>query len=54
LRRGEHIKELNRQDIESTEDYRSILGKAEKGESVLFLVKRGTRTFYITLTPEPE
>jgi serine protease Do len=54
LRRGDLIKEINRQEIESTEDYRSILGKAEKGESVLFLVKRGTRTFYITLTPEPE
>jgi serine protease Do len=54
LRRGDLITEINRQEIESTDDYRRILGKAKKGESVLFLIKRGTRTFYITLTPEPE
>jgi serine protease Do len=54
LRRGDLIKEIDRQDVETTEDYKRILGKAKKGESVLFLVKRGTRTFYITLTPEAE
>ncbi|MCG6916207.1 MAG: DegQ family serine endoprotease [Deltaproteobacteria bacterium] len=54
LRRGDLIKEIDRQDVETTEDYSRILGKAKKGESVLFLVKRGTRTFYITLTPESE
>lgn len=54
LRRGDLIKEIDRQDVESTEDYSRILGKAKKGESVLFLIKRGTRTFYITLTPESE
>jgi len=54
LRRGDLIKEIDRQNVESTEDYSRILGKAKKGESVLFLIKRGTRTFYITLTPEPE
>jgi len=54
LRRGDLIKEIDRQDVESTEDYRKILGEVKKGESVLFLIKRGTRTFYITLTPESE
>jgi serine protease Do len=54
LRRGDLIKEIDRQNVESTEDYRKILGEAKKGESVLFLIKRGTRTFYITLTPESE
>ena len=54
LRRGDLIKEIDRQNVESTEDYSRILEKAKKGESVLFLIKRGTRTFYITLTPEPE
>jgi len=54
LRRGDLIKEIDRQNVESTEDYSRILGKAKKGESVLFLIKRGTRTFYITLTPESE
>ena len=54
LRRGDLIKEIDRQDVETTEDYSRILGKAKKGESVLFLIKRGTRTFYITLTPESE
>jgi serine protease Do len=54
LRRGDLIKEIDRQEIETTEDYTRILGKTKKGESVLFLIKRGTRTFYTTLTPEPE
>ena len=54
LRRGDLIKEIDRQNVESTEDYSRIVGKAKKGESLLFLIKRGTRTFYITLTPESE
>ena len=54
LRRGDLIKEIDRQEIETTEDYKRILGKTKKGESVLFLIKRGTRTFYTTLTPEAE
>jgi serine protease Do len=54
LRRGDLIKEIDRQNVGSTEDYRNILEKVKKGESVLFLIKRGTRTFYITLTPESE
>jgi len=54
LRRGDLIKEINRQEIETTEDYKRILGKTKKGESVLLLIKRGTRTFYTTLTPESE
>ncbi len=54
LLRGDLIKEIDRQDVVTTEDYSRILGKAKKGESVLFLIKRGTRTFYITLTPESE
>jgi len=54
LRRGDLIKEIDRQEIKTTEDYERILGKAKKGESVLLLIKRGTRTFYTTLTPEAE
>jgi serine protease Do len=54
LRRGDLIKEIDRQNVETTEDYRKILEEAKKGESVLFLIKRGTRTFYITLAPESE
>ena len=54
LRRGDLIKEIDRQEIETTEDYQRIIGKAKKGESVLLLIKRGTRTFYTTLTPEAE
>ena len=54
LRRGDLIKEIDRQEVETTEDYKRIIGKTKKGESVLFLIKRGTRTFYTTLTPELE
>jgi serine protease Do len=54
LRRGDLIKEIDRQEIETAEDYQRILGKVKKGESVLLLIKRGTRTFYTTLTVEGE
>jgi serine protease Do len=54
LRRGDLIKEIDRQEVETTEDYERILSKAKKGDSVLLFVKRGTRTFYITLTPKEE
>ena len=54
LRRGDLIKEIDRQEVETTEDYKRILSKTKKGDSVLLFVKRGTRTFYITLTPEEE
>jgi serine protease Do len=54
LRRGDLIKEINRQAVEDTKQYKRLVGKAKAGESLLLFVKRGTRTFYITVTLESE
>jgi serine protease Do len=54
LRRGDLIIEINRQAVEDTKQYKRLVGKAKAGESLLLFVKRGSRTFYITLTLESE
>jgi serine protease Do len=54
LRRGDLIKEIDRQVVEDTKDYKQIVGKAEDGRSLLFFVKRGTRTFYVTVQADSE
>ena len=54
LRRGDLIKEINRQSVEDTKQYKRLVGKAKAGESLLLFVKRGSRTFYVTVTLESE
>jgi serine protease Do len=49
LRPGDLIKEINRQKIQNLKDYNQALQKAKKGESLLLLIKRGERTFYVAL-----
>ena len=49
LRPGDLIKEINRQKIQNLKDYNQALQKVKKGESLLLLVKRGDRTFYVAL-----
>jgi serine protease Do len=49
LRPGDLIKEVNRQKIQNLKDYNQAVQKAKKGESLLLLVKRGERTFYVPL-----
>jgi serine protease Do len=52
LRKGDLILEINRQKIESEEDYRKAMEKVKSGESVLLLVKRGASIFFIPLKEE--
>jgi serine protease Do len=54
LRPGDLIKEINRQKIQNLKDYNQAIQKAKKGESLLLLVKRGERTFYVALKAPPE
>jgi serine protease Do len=54
LRQGDLIKEVNRQKIQNLKDYNQTLQKAKKGESLLLLIKRGERTFYVALKAPPE
>ena len=52
LRRGDLIKEINQETVETVADYRRLALKAKPGESILLFVKRGDRTFYVTVEPE--
>jgi len=54
LRQGDLIKEVNRQKIQNLKDYNHALQKAKKGESLLLLVKRGERTFFVALKAPAE
>jgi serine protease Do len=49
LRPGDLIKEVNRQKVQNIRDYKQIIQKMKKGETLLLLVKRGGNTFYLAL-----
>ncbi|MEW6261945.1 MAG: DegQ family serine endoprotease [Thermodesulfobacteriota bacterium] len=50
LKPGDLIIEINRQPVKNMSDFRRIAGEAKKGETVLFLVKRGSNTLFFTVT----
>lgn len=50
IQTGDIIKEVNRKPIRNITDYESAMSRAEKGRAILFLVKRGGQTFYISIT----
>jgi serine protease Do len=52
IRRGDVIAEMNRQPVNSLQDYQGLLGSVKKGASVLFLVKRRGTTIYIAVKVE--
>jgi len=49
IRVGDVIIEVNRKPIREKKDYEGIMGKIGKGSPVLFLVKRGKQTFYVSV-----
>jgi serine protease Do len=46
---GDVIKEVNRKPIRNIKDYESAMQRSEKGKPLLFLIKRGAQTFYLTV-----
>lgn len=50
LKSGDLIKEVNRQSVTDIEDYRAKIEKLQKGDTVLFLIKRQETTLYIPVT----
>jgi serine protease Do len=52
LREGDLIKEVNRQAVASSEEFKSAVAQAKKGESVLLRVVRENRAFYSVLSPK--
>ncbi len=50
---GDVVLKVNRVSIASLKDYREALARAEKGSPALFLLQRGTNTFFIALRSKP-
>lgn len=49
LRRGDLIKEVNRQEINNLSDYDKALSQLTKTDQVLLLIRRGDNTLYVLL-----
>ncbi len=52
LRKGDIIVEVNRKRVTSVEELASLLKELQKGDTVLFLLKRSTGYLYMSLTLE--
>ncbi len=51
LREGDLIKEVNRSEILSVEDFTAAIGRIRRGDTILLRVLRETRAFYVVLKP---
>jgi serine protease Do len=49
LRKGDVIAQINRRAVRSLADYRQEVAKAEKGKSLLLLVRRGEGSLFVAL-----
>jgi serine protease Do len=49
LQEGDLIKEVNRVDVGSVEEFNGVISKVRPGETVLFRVLRESRAFYVVL-----
>ena len=49
LQPGDVIMEVNRTPVDNTGEYASAIKKSGKNKPVLFLIKRGGQTFYVTI-----
>jgi len=49
LQRGDLIKEVDRKEISSVQDFHKAVKGIKKGDTVAFLVRRGANTFYVAL-----
>ncbi len=49
LRQGDVIIEINQTPVQNMQDYKNIMERTQKGETILLLVKRGNNTFYTAL-----
>ena len=52
MRQGDIILELNRQKVDSVNDYQAVLGKTQDKSSMLVLVKRGENTIFVPIKNE--
>ncbi|MGH7598799.1 MAG: DegQ family serine endoprotease [bacterium] len=49
LRRGDLIKEVNRTEMASVQEFKRAVGRLQSGDSAVLLVRRGQNTFYAAI-----
>jgi serine protease Do len=49
LRRGDLIKEVNRAEVTSVQQFTRAIGRLQSGDSVVLLIRRGQNTFYAAI-----
>ncbi|MBI3995873.1 MAG: DegQ family serine endoprotease [Nitrospirae bacterium] len=54
IKEGDLIKEVNRNKVANSEDFKTAMDKIKKGESVLIRIIRESRAFYVVLKTQPE
>jgi serine protease Do len=52
IRPGDVIKEVNRKEIGDVDAYTQAISAAKKGESLLFLIRRGAGSIFVVVKPE--
>lgn len=54
LREGDLIKEINREPVNTVEDFNRIAGKLKGSDNILIRILRETRAFYVVLKPKED
>ncbi|HEY5648242.1 MAG TPA: PDZ domain-containing protein, partial [Nitrospiria bacterium] len=54
IKEGDLIREINRSTVDNSEDYKKAIAKLKEGESILILVIRENRAFYVVLKTDPK
>jgi serine protease Do len=50
LHQGDLVKQVNKVDVRSVEDFNRVVAKVQNGDVVALLVRRGSNTFYVAIT----
>ncbi|MBI3609730.1 MAG: DegQ family serine endoprotease [Nitrospirae bacterium] len=54
IKEGDLIKEVNRNKVDNSDDFKNAIGRIKKGESVLIRIIRENRAFYVVLKTQSE
>jgi serine protease Do len=52
MRRGDVVQEVNRKPVENVEDFGQAIEDAKSQESILFLIRRGESSLFVTVSPK--
>ncbi len=52
MRRGDVVQEVNRKPVENVEEFGQAIEEAKSQESILFLIRRGESSLFVTVSPK--